>query len=86
MINFGTAASMGCVRMTVEDAKWIYDNCKSGTTVEFYSSENPGPLGKPEAMKITDPKTLQFYENNNSLNLDLTLFCSHSQNKAILIT
>ena len=32
------------------------------------------------------PKTLQFYENNNSLNLDLTLFCSHSQNKAILIT
>lgn len=40
--------------MTVEDAKWIYDNCKSGTTVEFYSSEDPGPFGKPEAMKITN--------------------------------
>ena len=54
MTNFGTAASMGCIRMTVKDAKWIYENCKSGTTVEFYSSENPGPLGKPEAMKITE--------------------------------
>ena len=54
MISFGTSASMGCVRMTVEDAKWIYDNCKSGTAVEFYSSEESGPLGKPETIKITE--------------------------------
>jgi len=54
MINFGTSASMGCIRLTVEDAKWIYDNCKSGTTVEFYTSEDPGPLGKPDAIKITE--------------------------------
>lgn len=54
MISFGTSASAGCIRLTVEDAKWIYDNCKSGTTVEFYSSEDPGPLGKPETMKITE--------------------------------
>jgi len=45
---------MGCIRLTVEDAKWIYDNCKSGTTVEFYTSEDPGPLGKPDAIKITE--------------------------------
>ena len=43
---------MGCVRLTVEDAKWIYDNCPSGTYVEIYDSEDPGPLGKPEALKL----------------------------------
>ena len=51
--KLGTSASAGCIRLTVEDAKWIYDNCDSGTKVEFYSSENPGPLGKPEAKKIS---------------------------------
>lgn len=29
--KLGTAASAGCVRLTVQDAKWIYDNCKNGT-------------------------------------------------------
>ena len=33
--KLGTTASMGCVRLTVEDAKWIYDNCPSGTTVRI---------------------------------------------------
>ena len=40
---------MGCVRLTVEDAKWIADNCPSGTTVEIYEDDDPEPLGKPEA-------------------------------------
>ena len=31
--KLGTAASMGCVRLAVVDAKWIYDNCKIGTKV-----------------------------------------------------
>jgi len=52
--KLGTSASMGCIRLTVEDAKWIYDNISRGTEVEFYSSEEPGPLGKPEAQKISD--------------------------------
>lgn len=43
---------MGCVRLTVEDAKWIADNCPSGTTVEIYDDDDPGPLGKPEAALI----------------------------------
>ena len=50
--KLGQQASMGCVRLTVEDAKWIYDNCPSGTAVEVYDSENPGPLGKPETLKL----------------------------------
>lgn len=51
--KLGTTASAGCIRLTVEDAKWIYDNCESGTKVEFYSSEDPGPLGKPVVEKIS---------------------------------
>lgn len=52
--KLGTKASLGCVRLTCKDAKWIYDNCQIGTQVEFYSSSNPGPLGKPSARKISD--------------------------------
>lgn len=52
--KLGETASAGCVRLTVADAKWIYDNCPIGTTVVIYSDENPGPLGKPSAPKITD--------------------------------
>ncbi|MCR5230664.1 MAG: L,D-transpeptidase family protein [Solobacterium sp.] len=51
--KLGTAASMGCVRLSVTDAKWIYENCVLGTTVEFYDDEdNPGPLGKPVPIEI----------------------------------
>lgn len=31
--GLGHRASHGCVRMRVEDAKWIFDNCPEGTTV-----------------------------------------------------
>lgn len=53
--KLGTTASAGCIRLTVQDAKWIYDNITSGTYVEFYSDPtNPGPLGKPKAQKISN--------------------------------
>ncbi len=52
--QLGQRVSMGCVRLTVADAKWLYNNCPVGTQVEFYSSSNPGPLGKPTTMKISD--------------------------------
>lgn len=51
--KLGTTASAGCIRLAVRDAKWIYDNCSSGTMVEFYADSNPGPLGKPSAQKIS---------------------------------
>lgn len=53
--KLGQNASLGCVRLSVKDAKWIYDNCKQGTTVVVYSDENnAGELGKPEAVKIKE--------------------------------
>lgn len=51
--KLGTTASHGCVRLMVADAKWIYDNVPSGSSVIIYNSSNPGPLGKPKAMKIS---------------------------------
>ena len=50
----GQPASKGCVRLSVVDAKWIYDNCCKGTQVEVYDGSDPGPLGKPAAIQI-DP-------------------------------
>lgn len=51
--KLGTSASAGCIRLTVKDVKWIYNNIPTGTIVEFYSSSDPGPLGKPSAQKIS---------------------------------
>ncbi|MDO5701952.1 MAG: DUF5011 domain-containing protein, partial [Lachnospiraceae bacterium] len=49
----GTSASLGCVRLSVADVKWIYDNCPSGFTCVIYDDPVfPGPLGKPGAAKI----------------------------------
>lgn len=31
--NLGRRASHGCIRLEVDNAKWIYDNCPAGTTV-----------------------------------------------------
>lgn len=50
--KLGRKASHGCIRVSTADAKWIYDNCPSGTKVTVYSSSKAGPLGKPKAIKV----------------------------------
>lgn len=50
--KLGTPASDGCVRLNVEDCKWIYDNCASGTKVVVYASNDPEPFEKPAGIKI----------------------------------
>ena len=53
--KLGSPASMGCVRLTIADAKWIYENCPVNTKVILYEDESsPGPLGKPDTIKIPD--------------------------------
>lgn len=49
--KLGTAASMGCIRLTVADAKWIYDNCPVGTQVDIINSGDD-PLERPAAIKL----------------------------------
>lgn len=59
--KLGTSASAGCVRLTVTDALWIYNNCGSGTQVEF-SSNAKNPLGKPIAQKISNYQDLRGFD------------------------
>ncbi len=53
--KLGTQASMGCVRLAVIDAKWIYDHCDSGTKVVIGDKKE---LVKPEfdPIKISTEK------------------------------
>lgn len=51
--KLGSSVSAGCVRLSVIDAKWIYDNCGEMTFVEIFESDYVGPLGKPVAAVIS---------------------------------
>ncbi len=59
--KLGTTASAGCIRLTVSDALWIFNNCGSGTQIEF-SATAPSPLGKPSARKISSYPELRGYD------------------------
>ena len=51
--KLGTLASLGCIRLAVIDAKWIYENISKGTTVEIYESDTlPDGVVKPTSIQI----------------------------------
>ena len=55
--KLGKPASLGCVRLRAKDIKWLYDNCKDGTTVVIYSKKNqkpPIPLRPLKRIKKSD--------------------------------
>ena len=45
--KLGTQCSHGCVRLCVEDAKWIYDNIPYYTSVSVIDSAGADPLPRP---------------------------------------
>ena len=53
--GLGAPASLGCVRLQVADAKWIFDNCAQGTYVTIYDGTTPGALGKPSRLVDSIP-------------------------------
>ena len=55
--KLGSPASLGCIRLSVEDAKWVYENCPEGTTVVIYDSDEKEPLAKPTPIKIDENDT-----------------------------
>lgn len=56
--GLGVTRSMGCVRLNCGNAKWVYDNCKLGTTVEIYEDYNvASPFDKPEQVPISLDQT-----------------------------
>lgn len=64
--KIGTRATAKNIRLSVEDAKWIYDNCTEGTAVRVVNSSLKYfyPLGVTEGMKLG--------ENSKSLKYDPT--------------
>lgn len=66
--GLGVSRSLGCVRLTAENSKWIYDNCVLGTQVDIYEDANvASPFFKPDLVPIpldqkydpTDPGVTQ---------------------------
>ena len=65
----GKRASHGCIRLTVADAKWIYDNCFDGTEViihedgisdpELKAAIQPGKLDRSVMLPKTTPVPTQ---------------------------
>lgn len=73
--KLGSEASAGCVRLSVADAKWIYDNCPNLMKIKIYDGELPEGVVKPLALKIdesspyrgwdpTDPDVLNPWHSN----------------------
>lgn len=60
--NLGTRASHGCIRLTVADAKWIYENCREGVQVWIHEDAASDPeltySVKPGAI---NPDTMRNY-------------------------
>ena len=50
--KLGDFASRGCIRLTVRDVKWIFDNVNNGTTVKIYDGNLPEGVVKPTVPKI----------------------------------
>ena len=60
--KLGTSCSMGCVRLQMKDALWIYENQAEIAAVEFYRSPVAGPLGKPELEPISGNETCRGWD------------------------
>ena len=59
--NLGSPASHGCIRLRVEDAKWIADNCPAGTKVKIYYSGKRDSALRSRLLKKTFSASNQTY-------------------------
>ncbi|NCB92663.1 MAG: hypothetical protein EOM40_08875 [Clostridia bacterium] len=48
----GQPASHGCIRLSVRDAKWIYDNCPTYQSNVYVGDNLSAPFDKPATIKI----------------------------------
>ncbi len=62
--KLGKSASHGCVRLTVKDAKWIYDHVPNidKATLRYTNAGEKFPLDKPKKKKIGKTKAGKYYD------------------------
>lgn len=65
--KLGQQASMGCVRLQLADAKWIYENVTTGTKVEIYHGSLPEGVVKPVVPKIEAEEARRGWDPTNPL-------------------
>lgn len=59
--KLGEAASHGCIRLAVKDAKWIYNNYKK-CEVSIFQSNKQAPLKKPTPKDLKQTKDGRYYD------------------------
>lgn len=60
--KLGKSASHGCIRLQVEDAKWIYDRAYRCQVSLYYDKKAKYPLAKPKAKKIGKTASKRYYD------------------------
>ena len=63
--GLGVVRSRGCIRLTAEKAKWVYDNCPIGTTIEIF--EDPGSVGPDYKPTVTPIPVEQTWDPTDPL-------------------
>lgn len=60
--KLGKSASHGCIRLQVEDAKWIYDRAYRCHVSLYYDKKAKYPLARPKAKKIGKSASKRYYD------------------------
>lgn len=60
--KLGKSASHGCIRLQVEDAKWIYDRANRCQVSLYYDKTAKYPLKRPKAKKIGKTEAKRYYD------------------------
>lgn len=60
--KLGKAHTNGEIRLSAEDAKWIYDNCNEGTQVRIVTENAKDQMKRPEPVRIAENAKYQNWD------------------------
>ena len=64
--KLGTRCTSGNIWLCADDAKWVYDNCESGTLVKIVDGDTQDPLGVPTPIRISEKAKHQQWDPTDS--------------------